>query len=119
MLHLVVHRDKWEALPEHYRSALRQAGEATNAWMLARYDKENPAALHRLIDNGVLLKAFPKPVIEACWAAAKEHYASVAENNALFKRTLDSHDAFRGEALSYWRIAEHDYDSMMLEILRQ
>jgi len=63
------------------------------------------------------VKAFPDPVIEACWKAAKQHYAELSANNATFRKALDSHNAFQTDALSYWRIAEHPYDSMMLRLL--
>nr|PZN87177.1 MAG: ABC transporter substrate-binding protein [Pseudomonadota bacterium] len=117
MLHLLVKLDKWQELPKSYQSILLQAGEATTNWMLARYDVENPAALRRLEGAGVIVKAFPDPVIEACWKAAKQHYAELSANNATFRKALDSHNAFQTDALSYWRIAEHPYDSMMLRLL--
>lgn len=118
MLHLLVNHEKWQELPNGYKSILQQAGEATTNWMLARYDVENPAALRRLESAGVTVKAFPTPVIEACWRAAKQHYAELSANNASFRKALESHDTFQADALSYWRIAEHPYDSMMLRLFK-
>lgn len=117
MLHLVVNLERWQALPKAYQSVLLQAGEATSNWMLARYDAENPAALRRLTEAGAMIKAFPAPVIEVCWSAAKAHYTELAARDPAFRKALASHDAFRADVLSYWRIAEHPYDSMMLDLV--
>lgn len=118
MLHLVINLEKWQGLPKSYQSVLVQAGEATNNWMLARYDAGNPAAMRRLVEAGAEIKPFPVSVIEACWNEARAHYAELAARNDLFRRALDSHDSFRADALAYWRIAEHPYDSMMLEFVK-
>ena len=117
MLHLMVHLKAWESLPASYRAALETAGEATNTWMLAQYDRSNPSALKRLIAQGVMLRRFPKPVLDACWQTAEAYYAELSATNPLFKSTLESHNAFRAEAMAYWRIAELDYDTMMSERL--
>ncbi|MCL4767991.1 MAG: TRAP transporter substrate-binding protein [Hyphomicrobiaceae bacterium] len=117
MLHLVVNLEKWQALPRSYQSVLNLAGEATNNWMLARYDADNPAALRRLVEGGAVVHSFPAPVIEACWTAANALYAEVAASNAAFGKALESHDAFRAQSLSYWRIADHPYDTMMLDLV--
>jgi TRAP-type mannitol/chloroaromatic compound transport system substrate-binding protein len=118
MLHLVINREHWQALPKRYQVVLQQAGESANAWMLARYDRDNPAALKRLIAGGTELRAFPPAVIEACRKAADELSAEFAERSPLFRKALDSHDAFQRDALSYWRIAEHAFDTMMIGTVR-
>ena len=117
MLHLVINLEKWQALPKSYQAVLTQAGEAANNWMLARYDADNAAALRRLVGKGAMVRSFSAPVIEACWTAANALYKEIAARDALFRKALESHDAFRADALSYWRIAEHSYDAMMLDLV--
>src|SRR4249920_423239 len=75
MLHLCVNLEKWNALPKSYQSLVRQACDAANTWMLAKYDHVNAAALKRLIANGTVLKPFPIPVMDACYKAANELFA--------------------------------------------
>jgi TRAP-type mannitol/chloroaromatic compound transport system substrate-binding protein len=118
MLHLLVNRNAWNDLPPSYRAALEAAGEAANNWMLSQYDRNNPAALKRLVAHGVTVRSFPKPVIDACWTAAQDHYATLSASNPVFKEALDSYTTFRVEALSYWRVAEYAYDAMLMDYVR-
>jgi TRAP-type mannitol/chloroaromatic compound transport system substrate-binding protein len=118
MLHLCVNLDKWNALPKYYQSQLRQACDAANNWMLAKYDAVNAAALKRLIANGAVLKPFSQPVMEACYKAANETFAEIAAKDPHFKKALDSTNAFRREVLPWWQIAEYAFDSFMLSTRR-
>jgi TRAP-type mannitol/chloroaromatic compound transport system substrate-binding protein len=113
MLHLVVNQEQWDKLPKHYQAIVRQASEAANNWMLAKYDSVNPGALRRLVAQGAQLKAFPIPVMEAALKAAEEYYAETSAKSALFKKGYDSMVAFRAENLLWWQVAELSYDSFM------
>jgi TRAP-type mannitol/chloroaromatic compound transport system substrate-binding protein len=119
MLHMVVNEEKWAALPKPYQAIVNSAAEAAGAWMVAKYDSVNPAALKRLIANGTQLKAFPPPVMEACYQATEAHLGELAAKNPLFKKALDSHNAYRKEAYFYSQIAENFYDNYMLAALRK
>ena len=114
MVHLITNLDRWHALPKHYQAVLTRACESANAWMLAKYDSINPAALKRLVAAGAILKPFPQPVLEACYKAASDHFAELAAKDAAFKRAFESASAFRREQLPWWQIAEHAYDSLTL-----
>jgi TRAP-type mannitol/chloroaromatic compound transport system substrate-binding protein len=118
MLHLVVNAEKWNALPKNYQHLFNVCAEAAHNWMQTKYDVVNPAALRRLLAGGAELKAFPQPVMEACYKAANELYADMASKNPLFKKALDSHHAFRKESLFYWQIAEHYYDTYLLGLTK-
>jgi TRAP-type mannitol/chloroaromatic compound transport system substrate-binding protein len=61
-----------------------------------------------------MLKPFPQPVLEACYKAAKEHFAEISGKNALFKKALDSINAFRAEQLPLWQVADYSFDSFMI-----
>src|SRR5258705_11554095 len=52
-LDLYVNIKQWEALPPEYKSILESACAEANTDMLAKYDAVNPAALKRLVANGV------------------------------------------------------------------
>jgi TRAP-type mannitol/chloroaromatic compound transport system substrate-binding protein len=116
MVHLVVNLERWNALPKPYRSIVARACDATNAWMLARYDALNPAALKRLVASGVVLKSFSQPVLEACFRATFDHFGEVAAKDASFRKAIESVEAFRKVQLPWWQIAEHAYDSITLGI---
>lgn len=119
MLHMVVNEEKWNALPKQYQAILNQAGSAAGAWMIEKYDSVNPAALKRLIANGAELRAFPQPVMEACYNATQDHLNEIAEKSPLFKRTKESHDAYMKEVLFYTQIAENYYDNYLLSKMRK
>ena len=114
MLHLAVNAEKWASLPKHYQAIVAHACDTANAWMLARYDTLNGPALRRMLAAGVSLKAFPVPVLDACYRAAQDHFADLAAQNPLFKKALDSTNAFRAEQLPWWQIAEYAIDSYMI-----
>ena len=114
MLHLVVNEEKWNALPKHYQAVVAQACEAANTWLLAKYDAVNAPALRRLVAAGVVLKPFPPVVMEASYKAALDLYGEIAARNALFKKALDSMNAFRGDQLAWWQIAEYAFDGFMI-----
>lgn len=118
MLHLCMNQAKWESLPPHYQAIVRQACEAANNWMLAKYDAVNSAALGRLIASGIQLRPFPQDTIDAAYKAASEFYAEASAKNPLFKKGYDSMVAFRKENYTWWQVGEYSYDSYIIRSLR-
>ena len=113
MLLSFVNLDKWNALPKYYQSILEQAGHYANNWMMAKYDQANPQALRRLLANGAKLHAFPAPVMEASFKAAKELHSEVSATNADFKKVYDSLTAFSNNGYQWFQVAEVGYDNFM------
>jgi TRAP-type mannitol/chloroaromatic compound transport system substrate-binding protein len=113
MLLAFVNLDKWNALPKYYQSVLEQAGHQANNWMMAKYDQANPLALRKLIAGGAKLHAFPPPVMEACYKAAKELHAEVSAGNADFKKVNESLNAFTSQGYQWFQVAELGYDYFM------
>jgi len=114
MVHMVVNLDKWNALPKNYQALLARACDAANVWMLARYDAVNPPALKRLVAAGAVLKPFPPAVLDACYKATIEHFSEIAAKDTHFKRGFESANAFRKEQASWWQIAEHASDALLI-----
>jgi TRAP-type mannitol/chloroaromatic compound transport system substrate-binding protein len=81
--------------------------------MMAKYDQSNPQALRRLLANGAKLHAFPAPVMEASFKAAKELHSEVAATNADFKKVYDSLTAFSNNGYQWFQVAEVGYDNFM------
>ena len=119
MLHMVINEEKWNALPKQYQFILNQAGAAAGAWMIEKYDSVNPAALKRLVAGGAELRAFPQPVMEACYNATQDYLNEIAAKSPLFKKTKDSHDAYMKEVLFYTQIGENYYDNYLLSKMRK
>jgi TRAP-type mannitol/chloroaromatic compound transport system substrate-binding protein len=113
MLLSFVNLDKWNALPKHYQAILEQAGHYANNWMMAKYDQSNPPALKRLLAAGAKLHAFPAPVMEASFKAAKELHSEVAATNADFKKVYESLNSFSSLGYQWFQVAEVGYDNFM------
>src|SRR5829696_2427696 len=96
-LHNFVNLQVWEALPKPYQAIVQWASHVANTVMQARYDAQNPPALKRLLTAGAQLRAFPQPVLEACFKAANEVYAETSAANADFKQVHDALVAFRND----------------------
>ncbi|MCC6948469.1 MAG: TRAP transporter substrate-binding protein [Bradyrhizobiaceae bacterium] len=118
MIHNFVNIAKWNSLPKSYQSIIQSASEYANVWMQGRYDAQNPAALRRLIANGTQLKAFPQPVMEACYKASLEVCDETSKANADFKKVYDSINGFLREEYLWWQVAELTYDAFMIRALR-
>jgi TRAP-type mannitol/chloroaromatic compound transport system substrate-binding protein len=114
MLHNFVSIAKWNELPKSYQSILQSASHVANTIMMSRYDAGNPAALRRLVSGGAQLRAFPQPVMDACYTAANELYTETSAKNPDFKKVLDSMVAFRNDQYLWWQVAEYGYDSFMI-----
>lgn len=112
-LPLFVNRKAMEALPADYRAALQVAAAEANLWMTARYDIENPPALKRLVGGGAQLRAFPKPIMDACQKAAEELYREMAQKSPAFKRIYEPWAKFRDEQVTWSRVCEMPFDNYM------
>ena len=113
-LHLVVARDKYEALPKSYQAALRAACALADSAMLARYDAANPAAVKRLVVGGASLRLFPQDVMEACYKTASDLYDQLSADDPRFKKVADSFLAFRSDQYLWWQVAEYSFDNFMI-----
>ena len=114
MLFTFVNLDKWNALPKNYQTILEQAGHFANTWMIAKYDEVNPAALRRLLANGVKLHGFSPAIMEACFKAAKELHSEIAAMNESFKKVYDAMTKYTNNGYQWFQVAELSYDSFMV-----
>ncbi len=113
-VHVAVNADKWKALSNADRAALRQAAAVANASMLAAYDTMNPPAVRRLVEAGARLKPFPNDAMEALWKAAGEVYQEIGDENPAFKRLHDSYMNARNEQYLWWQVAEYPFDNFII-----
>jgi TRAP-type mannitol/chloroaromatic compound transport system substrate-binding protein len=111
---LLVSTKALEALPATYRAIVQAAAAETNTWVLTKYDAQNPAALRRLIAAGAQLRAWPRPVMEACFQASNEVCDETAAKNPKFKKIYESWKTFRDEQYLWFRVAENAYDTFMM-----
>ncbi len=113
-VHAFVNLDKYNALPKTYQAVLANACANANAWMGARYDFQNPAALKRLVAGGTQLRPFTNEVLEACLKATNELWGEISAKNPDFKKAIDSMQAYRSDQYLWWQVAEYTVDSFMI-----
>jgi TRAP-type mannitol/chloroaromatic compound transport system substrate-binding protein len=117
-LELFIGNKAWESLPKEYQGMLEAACGEAYAWMLAKYDALNPAALKRLLANGVQLAPFPNDVLAASYKASEENYEEIAAKNAKFRKVYEPWKKFRAEQVQWFSIAEGRQDNFMVSAQR-
>lgn len=110
---LFINQKALTALPAEYRAVLTVAAAEANHWMTAKYDIENPPALRRLVGNGTLLRAFPKPVMDLSFKAAESLYEEMAAKSPSFKKIYAPWVKFRDEQILWSRFCEVPFDTYM------
>ena len=113
-LHLVVSKEKLEALPKSYQAAVRSAAAMANQSVSAKYDAANPGALKKLVIGGAQLRLFPQETMAACYKTANDIYAQLSLENPNFKKLADSYMAFRADQYLWWQVAEYSFDNFMI-----
>lgn len=76
-----------------------------------RSSTEYEPALRRLVAAGTQLRAFPRPVMEACMKATFELYEEVAAKNDKFRAVYEPWKKFRDEQYLWFRVAEQTLDN--------
>jgi TRAP-type mannitol/chloroaromatic compound transport system substrate-binding protein len=109
-LTLMVNRRAYDGLPEVYRHVLEVAAAEENAAMLERYDDANPAALDRLIADGVDVRPFPADVLQAAWRESNALLEEYAAEHEPFRRIYEPWRSYRERAWHYFSGAEQVYD---------
>jgi TRAP-type mannitol/chloroaromatic compound transport system substrate-binding protein len=114
--HNIMNLAKWNALPKSYQDSIMTASGDAWAWVLAKYDHANPAALKRLLSNGAQLRTFPQDVMEASYKAANDTYAELSKTNPMFKKLYDSLVPFRNDSYLWQQVAEMGFDTFMVRM---
>ena len=105
---------QWENLPKEYQAAIEAASYEAHVAMQADYDAKNPAALARLLKNGVKLRGFSKEIMDACWKAANEVMEGEASKNAKFKKIYEPWKRFRNDQNQWFSVAEAPMQNFMI-----
>jgi len=112
-LSVYVNIKQWQSLPKSYQEALETACAEANIHMVAKYDAKNTEALRKLVAAGAQLRAFPRPVMEACLKVAYELYGELGAKYPEFKKIYEPWRKFRDDEFLWFRVAENSYDNFM------
>jgi TRAP-type mannitol/chloroaromatic compound transport system substrate-binding protein len=105
---------EWEKLPKDYQAAVEAASHEAHIVMQAEYDAKNPAALARLLKNGVKLHSFSREIMDACYKAATEVMDEEAAKNAKFKKVYEPWKRFRQDQNQWASVAEAPLQNYMI-----
>lgn len=107
-------KEKFEELPESYKSLLRTCCQSVDQNMLAKYDMKNPTALKELVGSGAELRSFSEDVMVAAFEASNEVYAELSAENEWFKKQYEAMLQYRDDWYLYAQTAEYTFDTFMM-----
>jgi TRAP-type mannitol/chloroaromatic compound transport system substrate-binding protein len=113
-----VNAKQWASLPKPFQEALDVACTEANVSMLARYDAKNTEALRRLVGQKAQLRAFPPPVMDACYKVAQELYAEFSGKYPEFKKIYGPWNRFREDQYLWFKVAENHFDNFVYSLRR-
>src|SRR5438309_11857149 len=105
MVTMIVNAAAWEVFFFKQKTAYEIACNEQTLLMPANYDDKNPAALRRLVAQGVQLRAFPKPVMDACYKAAFQTFDELAAKDEDFRKVYEAWRKFLEESNLWFRVA--------------
>ncbi|RJG05641.1 twin-arginine translocation signal domain-containing protein [Noviherbaspirillum cavernae] len=105
---------EWEKLPKEYQYAVEAASYEAHVVMQAEYDARNPAALARLLKNGVKLRSFSREIMEACYKATNEVMEEESAKNAKFKKIYEPWKRFRQDQNQWFSVSELPMQNFMI-----
>jgi len=114
-----VNQKDWDKLPKEYQAAIEAASYEAHVSMQAEYDAKNPAALARLLKNGVKLRTFSKDIMDACYKAAQDVMTEEAAKNAKFKTVYEPWKRFRNDQNMWDSVAEHPMQEYLIRAGRK
>ena len=114
-----VNQKDWEKLPKEYQAALEVATFEAHVVMQAEYDTKNPAALARLLKNGVKLRTFSNEIMDACYKAAQDVMNEEAAKNAKFKAIYEPWKRFRQDQNVWTSVAEAKIQDYLIKAGRK
>jgi TRAP-type mannitol/chloroaromatic compound transport system substrate-binding protein len=89
-----MNKDAWDGLSDGERKAVEVACADVNLWAIGLASGAQSEILDEFRANGVNVQRFPDSVIAALKSAAEEVYAEQAAADPLFKRVVDSYQAY-------------------------
>lgn len=108
-LSFMVNRRAWERLPDVYKSAFEVASAEVAQDMLASYDTKNPAALKRLLNEGVRLRAFSPDIMNAGAQETRALLEELAGRDKGFDKIYTAWKRFKDDSFHWFAVAEQSF----------
>ncbi len=108
-LEYIFNKKKLEELPSDLQQILQTAAFEMNAWVLARFEAENARQLQEMIQQGVAIRSFPKPVIEQLRLYTQEVLEEITRKDAFSNKVYASYRTFQKNMTDYASLTEQTY----------
>jgi TRAP-type mannitol/chloroaromatic compound transport system substrate-binding protein len=105
----MVNRQAWDRLPSSYQQAFEVATVYAMNGTQTIYDRQNPAALERLVAGGTQLRKYPDDIMEAARTATRDLLEQHAARDAAYRRVYDSFRDFRDASYRWFGTAEQEF----------
>ncbi len=115
-LDFYINKKAYNDLPNEYKAMVEAAASHAHTTMQAMYDARNPAALKRLVANGVKVKALPKSVMDEAFKQAMALYSELSASNPNWKKVYTDYRNFQRDANLWFRFTEARFDSYMQSV---
>ena len=113
VIHFFVNKDQWAKLPKEYQEAFQAAAYEANVTMMAEYDHKNPAALVRLVGQGVKLKKYSAEILEAAYKAAVELYNDESGKHPAYNKIYTEYLKYQKSQNQWFSVAELGMDAFL------
>ncbi len=108
-LSFYVSEKAWAELSAEHQAIFQAAAAVAAQTMQSRYDQRNPAALQRLLADGVQLRPFPADIMAAAKAASEAMLDEDAAKDPTIRPLLDGWRSFRAASTQWFGAAELAY----------
>lgn len=105
-----VNKTAYEGLSASYKQALEVAAAEANLGMLASYDAKNPAAMQRLLAEGVQVRPFPQDIMRAARDATTDLLEEEV-SDASYRSIYGAFKQWREAQYQWFGTAEYAYAS--------
>ena len=105
-LSFLVNKDAWSKLPSTYQAVVEVAAKDAGLTMTSLYDARNPAALERLLRQGVQLRRFSDGIMIASKQESDDLGESISSTDAAYRTIYQSWKTFRNKSTLWFGTAE-------------
>jgi TRAP-type mannitol/chloroaromatic compound transport system substrate-binding protein len=112
-INFFINKDAWAKLPKEYQEAFQAAAYEANVTMMAEYDYKNPAALRRLVGQGVKLKKYSKDILASAFKATVQLYSDESAKNPAFKKIYTDYLRAQKDMNQWFSVAELGMDEFL------
>ena len=109
----MVNRTAWDRLPASYQEAFRASAMWAANGTQTIYDAQNPAALERLIAEGVQLRPFSNEIMAAARDASRAIMEENAGANPAYRKVYDAWGQFRDDSFRWFATSELTYQNFV------